>query len=57
MSDISKLDINFAVEKSFGRSDIDFYNVLEDPISLYGVIHEDGQFRRMPKAVAESVSE
>ncbi|MGM9664675.1 MAG: SGNH/GDSL hydrolase family protein [Eubacteriales bacterium] len=57
MSDISKLDKNFAVEKSFGRSDIDFYNVLEEPISLYGVIHEDGQFRRLPKAVAESVSE
>ena len=34
MADISKIDRNFAVQESFGRSDIDFYNVLEEPVSL-----------------------
>ena len=48
MADISKIDRNFAVQESFGRSDIDFYNVLEEPVSLYGVFHEDGRFRRIP---------
>lgn len=57
MADISKIDRNFAVQESFGRSDIDFYNVLEEPVSLYGVFHEDGRFRRIPKAIAESVGD
>lgn len=26
MADISKIDRNFAIQESFGRSDIDFYN-------------------------------
>lgn len=57
MADISKLDRNFAIQESFGRSDIDFYSALNESISLYGVFHEDGGFRRMPKAAAEGVSD
>lgn len=56
MTDISKLDENFKIQTSYGRSDIDFYNVLEEPMTVYGVIHENGQFLRMPSAVSEKVS-
>lgn len=56
MTEISKLDENFSIQTAYGRSDIDFYNVLEEPMTVYGVIYENGQFLRMPSSVSEKVS-
>ena len=57
MSDISLIDVNFKVETKLNVNDIQFYNVLKFPFSIYGVFYENGIFRRLPQHVAESVSE
>lgn len=57
MSDISKIDRNFAVETSLNIPGIRFYDVKEAPFSIYGVFYENGMFRRLPETVASSVSE
>ena len=57
MADISSIDKNLKIAESFGREDIVLYDAKEAPFSLYGVFYEDGLFRRMPKAVAQTVNE
>ena len=48
---------NFKIEKTFDHNGKTFYNVLQAPFKVHGVIHENGKFRRMPEAVAKSVSD
>ena len=57
MSDISKIDRNFAVETSLNIDHIRFYDIQDEPFSLYGVFYENGMYRRLPEAVAKSVSD
>ena len=57
MKDITEIDKNFKVETKIEREDIVFKNVLEAPFEVYGVFYEDGKFRRLPEAVAKTVSE
>lgn len=57
MNQVEKADKNLQVAKSIGRDDVVFYNVRSEPFSVYGLIYEGGMFRRMPEAVAKSVSE
>ena len=57
MSEISKVDKNFVIETKIEKENIKFYNVLEKPFKVYGVNHENGKFRRIPEAVAKTVSE
>ncbi len=57
MSDISKIDRNFAIETSIQRNDIEFYNIDEKPFCVYGVFKENGKYRRMPENVAKSISD
>ncbi len=57
MSDISKIDKNFAIKTKIDKDDIVFRNVLEEPFKVYGVFYEDGKFRRIPETVAKSVSD
>ncbi len=57
MSDISKIDKNFALNTNIKKDDIRFYNAEDKPFSIYGIFKENGCFRRMPEAVAKSVSE
>ena len=57
MSDISKIDSNFAIETKIDKEDIKFYKIDEAPFKVYGVFRENGKFRRMPEDVAKSVSE
>ena len=57
MSDISKIDKNFAVNTNIKRDGLRFYSAGEAPFRVFGVIHEGGKYRRMPEAVAKSVSE
>lgn len=56
MSNISKLDNNFKIETNIGKSDIVFYDVKKPPFTIHGVFFENIRFRRMPNAVAETVS-
>lgn len=57
MSDISKIDSNFAVQTALGIDNIRFYDVREAPFSIHGVFFENGVYRRLPEAVAKTVSE
>ena len=57
MTDIAKVDKNFVVETSIVREGLRFYDVEEAPFQIYGVLKENGMFRRMPEAVAKSVSD
>lgn len=57
MSDISKIDKNFEVKTEIEKDDIKFYNIEDTPFKVYGLMREDGKYRRMPEDVAKSVSE
>jgi len=57
MKTIFDADKNFKIETNIQKEDIVFFNVLSAPIRIYGLIHENGMFRRMPERVAGSVSE
>lgn len=57
MSSISKTDRNFAVETSLNISNIRFHDVREEPFSVFGLMFENGKYRRLPEQVARSVSE
>lgn len=57
MHDISKIDKNFAVDKEIDKTGFVFRSAEEQPFELYGVFREGDCFRRMPEAVAATVSE
>ena len=57
MKTISEFDKNFKLESKINKNDIEFYNVLNAPFKVCGLIYEDGKFLRMKKSVAENVSE
>ena len=52
MSNMAAVDSNFKVETSIDKADIRFYNVRTQPFAVYGLLYENGCFRRMPEAVA-----
>ncbi|MBO7519874.1 MAG: hypothetical protein J6T73_03760, partial [Clostridia bacterium] len=54
---ISKIDKNFNVETKIEKDDIVFLSANEEPFAIYGVFFENGMYRRMPEAVAKTVSE
>ena len=56
MQPLETIDVNFKVETNIVKDDICFYSVLQEPFSIHGLHYENGQFRRMPESVAESVS-
>ena len=57
MRDISKIDKNFQVQTTFDKTDLQLYNVRQEPFVIYGVQYENGQFRRMPESVAKATGE
>ncbi len=60
MSDISKIDKNFAVKPIETDQDTVFFNCLEEPFKVYGLMfpqNEDDVFHRMPYEVAKTVNE
>lgn len=59
MSQIEKLDPNFKVTENAGEPDIVFYDCLQPPFSIHGLlIPQQGEgFLRMPAAIAAQVSE
>ena len=42
---------------TFGRDDLNYTNVLEQPFCLHGVYHDGTQFIRLPEEVAKETSE
>ena len=55
--DIAKVDKNLEVKTTLEEKDIVFYDVKKAPFDLYGLYLEElDVFKRMPEAVAESVS-
>lgn len=57
MFDITKADKNFKVEKHRDFGETAFYNAQEKPFEIYGLINENGAFRRLPEKVASSVND
>ena len=57
MNDISKIDKNFKIETAIEREGLKFYNVLDEPFSVYGLIRENNEWVRMPDAVSRAISE
>ena len=57
MKNIAEIDKNLAVETKIEREGLCFYDVRQDPFRIHGVFWENGMFRRIPEAVAKSVSE
>ena len=55
--DIAAIDPNFNVNDAFGRDDVVMRNCREEPFSVHGVFWSEGKFRRMPREIAERVSE
>ena len=46
MTDIAKLDKNFDVDINITTEDTAFYDVKEHPFCLFGLIYEEGGYRR-----------
>ena len=54
---ITDIDKNFKIETSLPFDDVQFYDCEEAPFKIYGLIKENGSFRRLPEEVARSVSD
>ena len=60
MSDISKIDKNFSIKSVEVGEDTVFFNVLEEPFKVFGLLfpeNEDDVFHRMPYEVAKTVND
>lgn len=59
MSNIGEIDKNLAVSGTFQGADVNFYNVRQEPFTIYGLVPsgEGEPFRRLPLSVAEQVNE
>ena len=57
MTDISKIDKNFKIESTVEREGLKFYNVTEEPFTVYGIFRENNEWVRMPDEVARATSE
>lgn len=56
-NNMAEVDANFKIDTNIAKADIVFHNVRNAPFQTYGLIYEDGQYRRLPEAVARSVSD
>ena len=54
--DISAIDKNFAVDTEIDKTGLKFYSIDEKPFRLYGVMREDSDYVRLPKAIAATVN-
>lgn len=57
MKSISEIDKNFKIETKLDIKGIEFYDIQNEPFKIYGVEKLNGAYRRMPKEIAENVSE
>ena len=56
MSNISKIDRNFAIHTSLNIDNVKFYDISDEHFSLYGVFFENGVYRRLPENVARNTN-
>ena len=54
--DITTVDKNFVVPTKIDIEGLKFYNIDNEPFSIYGVFKENGKYRRLPEDVAKTVS-
>lgn len=54
--DVAKIDKNFEVSTTIEREGLVFFDAQQPPFQIYGLMYEDGMFRRMPNAVAKDVN-
>jgi len=60
MSQIEKIDPNFKLSTLAGHSDVVFYDCLQEPFKVYGLIKPEGErdyFIRLPEEVAQNSNE
>lgn len=57
MPTLEQIDPNFKVETTIGKDDVTFFDVRKAPFKVYGLIYEDGKFRRLPERVAAATNE
>ena len=57
MKNIAAVDKNFKVETEIEKSDIRFYDVDNEPFCVYGLIRDNGKYRRIPESVAKTVND
>ena len=57
MSEIAKIDKNFDFKTKINRQDVVFYDAKKEPFTIYGLIEEDGVFKRMETTDAEHISD
>ena len=56
MSKAEQVDKNMVVEKTIDEQGVCWYDCQKPPFSIHGLFYEDGAFRRLPEAVAATVS-
>ncbi len=57
MSDITKIDKNFAVATTINKDDVVFRSAESENFRVYGVAFDGTCYRRLPEAVAKTVSD
>lgn len=55
--DIGRIDKNLRVETEIKREGLTFFDIKDEPFSIYGVFYENGEFVRMPDKAAAAVSD
>lgn len=56
MPNIAEIDKNFDIPLTVNKQNITFYHSLSAPFEVYGLLYENGHFRRMPEAFSQPVS-
>lgn len=54
---LSEVDKTYKFVSADECGNLQVFDIQQAPFSIYGVLYEAGQYKRMPKKVAESVSE
>ncbi len=57
MDVLTKIDKNFEIKSKIEKEDIYFYDSYKAPFKTYGIFKENREYIRMPKEIAETVSE
>lgn len=56
-NNITKFDKNFIIEETISKEGMKFFNIENPPFKIYGLIKDNGCFRRMPDSAANEVSD
>lgn len=54
---IAQIDQNFSVPAHIEREGYAFFDVMNPPFRVHGIFFEEGCFRRVPRAIAEQISD